>query len=127
MGITLHDARCETRNLSAASKLKTCWQPAGLSRELGLIAAKQINMARFATIDRDTPILLPPDQRNWVPPGHLVSFIIDAIELSTPPAPKSTTAALSMRAIPDPLYLWLSWSIPTSLEHFFQSPDRCPH
>jgi hypothetical protein len=37
-------------------------------------------MARLVTIDRDTPILLPPDLRNWVPPGHLVRFIIDAIE-----------------------------------------------
>jgi transposase len=40
----------------------------------------QIDMARFVTIDRDTPMLLPPDLRDWVPPGHLVHFIIDAIE-----------------------------------------------
>jgi hypothetical protein len=37
-------------------------------------------MARLVTIDRDTPILLPPDLRNGVPPGHLLRFIIDAIE-----------------------------------------------
>lgn len=40
----------------------------------------QIDMARFVSIDRDTPMLLPPDLRDWVPPGHLVHFIIDAIE-----------------------------------------------
>jgi transposase len=40
----------------------------------------QIDMARFVSIDRDTPMLLPPDLRDWVPPGHLVHFLIDAIE-----------------------------------------------
>lgn len=37
--------------------------------------------ARFVTIDRDTPMLLPPDLRDWVPEDHLVHFIIDAVEL----------------------------------------------
>jgi transposase len=40
----------------------------------------QIDMARFVSIDRDTPMLLPRDLRDWVPPGHLVHFLIDAIE-----------------------------------------------
>jgi hypothetical protein len=39
----------------------------------------QTDMARFVSIDRDTPMLLPPDLRDWVPPGHLVHFLIDAI------------------------------------------------
>ena len=52
----------------------------GISRELDLTTAKQIDMARLVTIDSDTPILLPPDLRNWLPPGHLVRLIINAIE-----------------------------------------------
>ena len=35
---------------------------------------------RFVTIDRDTPMLLPPDLREWVPADHLVHFILDAVE-----------------------------------------------
>jgi transposase len=37
-------------------------------------------MPRFVNIDRDTPMLLPADMRDWVPADHLVHFIIDAIE-----------------------------------------------
>lgn len=36
--------------------------------------------ARFVTVDRDTPMLLPPSLRDWVPPDHLVHFVIDAVE-----------------------------------------------
>ena len=35
--------------------------------------------ARFVNIDHDTPLLLPPDIRQWVPAGHLVHFIMDAV------------------------------------------------
>jgi transposase len=35
--------------------------------------------ARFVNIDHDTPLLLPPDLREWVPAGHLVHFIMDAV------------------------------------------------
>ena len=35
---------------------------------------------RFVSIDRDTPLLLPPNLRDWVPADHLVHFIIDAVE-----------------------------------------------
>ncbi len=34
---------------------------------------------RLVLIDRDTPLLLPPDLRDWVPADHLVHFIIDAV------------------------------------------------
>jgi transposase len=37
-------------------------------------------MPRFVNIDRDTPMLLPADMRDWIPADHLVHFIIDAIE-----------------------------------------------
>ena len=36
--------------------------------------------ARFVTIDRDTPLLLPPNLRDWVPDDHLVHFILDAVD-----------------------------------------------
>ena len=36
--------------------------------------------ARFVCIDRDTPLLLPPDMRDWVPANHLVHFILDAVD-----------------------------------------------
>jgi transposase len=34
---------------------------------------------RFVTIDRGTPLLLPPDLRDWVPEDHLAHFILDAV------------------------------------------------
>jgi transposase len=37
--------------------------------------------ARFVNIDHDTPLLLPPDLRDWVPEDHLVHFIMDAVGL----------------------------------------------
>ena len=37
--------------------------------------------ARFISIDHDTPLLLPPDLRDWVPENHLVHFIMDAVGL----------------------------------------------
>jgi transposase len=36
--------------------------------------------ARFVSIDRDTPLLLPPNLRDWVPADHLVHFVLDAVE-----------------------------------------------
>jgi transposase len=35
---------------------------------------------RFIPIDRDTPLLLPPNLRDWVPADHLVHFILDAVD-----------------------------------------------
>lgn len=36
--------------------------------------------ARLVNIDRDTPLLLPPDLRQWVPEDHLAHYILDAVE-----------------------------------------------
>ena len=36
--------------------------------------------ARFVNIDHDTPLLLPPDLRDWVGPDHMVHFIMDAVD-----------------------------------------------
>lgn len=35
---------------------------------------------RFKTIDRDTPLLLPPDLRDWVSEDDLVHFVIAAVD-----------------------------------------------
>src|SRR5918994_6442993 len=34
----------------------------------------------FITCDRDQPLLLPPDLRDWLPEDHLAWFVIEAIE-----------------------------------------------
>ena len=36
--------------------------------------------APFVNIDRRTPLLLPPDLRDWVPDHDLVHFVVEAIE-----------------------------------------------
>jgi transposase len=36
--------------------------------------------ARFVNIDYDTPLILPPNLRDWVPAGHLAHFIMEAVE-----------------------------------------------
>jgi transposase len=35
---------------------------------------------RFVNVDRDTPLLLPPDLRQWLPENHLAHFIVDAVD-----------------------------------------------
>jgi transposase len=35
---------------------------------------------RFVNLDRETPMFLPYDLREWVPEGHVVHFILDAVE-----------------------------------------------
>ena len=34
----------------------------------------------FLTCDRDQPLLLPPDLRDWLPDDHLAWFVIEAID-----------------------------------------------
>lgn len=48
--------------------------PAGESVDSGGMAA------RFVNIDHDTPLLLPPNVREWVPEGHMVHFVMDAVQ-----------------------------------------------
>src|SRR6266436_911943 len=36
--------------------------------------------ARFVNLDRQTPLFLPCDLREWVPQDHIVHFIVDAVE-----------------------------------------------
>lgn len=37
-------------------------------------------MARFKNVDRDTPMLLPTDMREWIPENDLVHFVLSAVE-----------------------------------------------
>ncbi len=37
-------------------------------------------VARFVSVDRDTPMLLPPDLREWVPEDDLTHFVIEAVD-----------------------------------------------
>ena len=37
--------------------------------------------ARFVLVDHNTPMLLPPDLRDWVPANHIVHFVMDAVKL----------------------------------------------
>ena len=35
---------------------------------------------RFVNVDRNTPMLLPPDLRDWIPQDDMVHFVIEAVE-----------------------------------------------
>ena len=35
---------------------------------------------RFVSVDRNQPMLLPPDLRDWLPEDDLVHFVIQAVE-----------------------------------------------
>jgi len=37
--------------------------------------------AKFVNIDRDTPMIFPPDLRDWLPENSMVHFIVDAVEI----------------------------------------------
>ena len=40
---------------------------------------------RFVNVDRNTPMLLPPDLREWVPENDMVHFVIEAVaEMNLP-------------------------------------------
>ena len=37
---------------------------------------------RFVNIDRETPMLLPPDLKGWVAENDLAKFILEAVEVT---------------------------------------------
>ena len=62
------------------------YQPVGLRfpEEFNLTPENdilQVMSATFVTVDRDTPMLFPPDLRDWLPEDSMVHFIIDAVEM----------------------------------------------
>lgn len=68
------------RALNVKLKMRASSSLSDLMPEVGLVFAVQFDMANFVIIDRDTPVLLPPAMRDWVPSNHLVHFMIDTIE-----------------------------------------------
>jgi hypothetical protein len=38
--------------------------------------------ARFVSVDRETPMLVPPDLQDWGPEDDLVPFVIEAVDLT---------------------------------------------
>ena len=37
--------------------------------------------SHFVNIDRATPMLLPPDIRDWIPENHIAHFILETVEV----------------------------------------------
>jgi len=62
---------------------------------------------RFVPIDRDTPLLLPPNLRDWVPADHLVHFILDAVEALDLRQVKVNTRGTGSEQYPPPMLLGL--------------------
>jgi len=63
--------------------------------------------ARLMTIDRDTPLLLPPNLRDWVPDDHLVHFILDAVDALDLRQVKVNTRGTGSEQYPPPMVLAL--------------------
>ena len=63
--------------------------------------------ARFVTIDRDTPLLLPPHLRDWVPDDHLVHFMLDAVDALDLRQVKVNTRGTGSEQYPPPTLLAL--------------------
>jgi transposase len=63
--------------------------------------------ARFVSIDRDTPLLLPPNLRDWVPGDHLVHFILDAVEALDLRRVRVNTRGTGSEQYPPPMLLAL--------------------
>ncbi len=46
-----------------------------------MLPAYEGNVRPFRlNIDHDTPLLLPPDLRDWVSPDHMGHFVMDAVK-----------------------------------------------
>lgn len=57
----------------------------------------------YRPVLRDQPFLLPVDMRDWLPPGHLVWFVLDVVEqIDTSALHRRTVKATSGRAGFDP-------------------------
>lgn len=62
-------------------------------------------MPKSVNIARDTPLLLPPDLRDWVAQDHLVHFVIDAMDaVDTRPAVVNERGIGSEQCPPSPLF-----------------------
>jgi transposase len=62
---------------------------------------------RFVSIDRDTPLLLPPNLRDWVPADHLVHFLLDAVDALDLRQVQVNTRGTGSEQYPPPMLLGL--------------------
>src|ERR1039457_824537 len=62
---------------------------------------------RFVTLDRDPPLLLPPNLRDWVPSDHLVHFVLDAVEALDLRQVRVNTRGTGSEQYPPPMLLGL--------------------
>jgi transposase len=62
---------------------------------------------RLVPIDRDTPLLLPPNLRDWVPADHLVHFILDGVDALDLRQVKVNTRGTGSEQYPPPMLLAL--------------------
>src|SRR5512137_3209165 len=62
---------------------------------------------RLVPIDCDTPLLLPPNLRDWVPADHLVHFVLDAVEALDLRQVKVNTRGTGSEQYPPPMMLAL--------------------
>jgi hypothetical protein len=56
-----------------------CWEPVGLLKARRCGKAKGM-ATRFVNFDRNTPMLLPPDLRDWIGEYNLVHFVIAPLQ-----------------------------------------------
>ncbi len=62
---------------------------------------------RFVPIDRDTPLLLPPNLRDWVPADHLGHFLLDAVDALDLRQVRVNTRGTGSAQYPPPMLLAL--------------------
>lgn len=63
--------------------------------------------SRFVNVDRETPMLLPVDLREWVPEDDLVHFVIEAIDTMKLPAMRINRRGSGSEQYPPPMMLGL--------------------
>ena len=63
--------------------------------------------AKFVSIDHDSPLLLPPDLRDWLPEDHMVHFIMDAIKALDLSAARINTRGTGSAQYPPSMMLGL--------------------
>jgi len=62
---------------------------------------------RFVNVDRDTPMLLPPDLREWVPDEDMVHFVIEAVTGMNLPTLKINRRGCGSKQYPPKMMLTL--------------------
>ena len=51
----------------------------GFASQNGVLQSLKMS-AHLVNVDRRTPLLLPPDLREWIPADDMVHFVIEAVE-----------------------------------------------